>query len=85
MKLCRSYEEAISSKKRLTNTPNDRATKTPVFYGVPLRTKIRKIIFHSKSNVFAVEVEYFEFEVEYIKIEVENRNLKSIYKIEVET
>ncbi len=34
-------------------------------YGVPLRTKIRRIIFHSKSNVFAVDVEYFEFEVEY--------------------
>ncbi len=31
------------------------------FYGVPLRTKIRRIIFHSNSNVFAVEVEYFEF------------------------
>ncbi len=44
-------------------------------YGVPLRTKIRRIIFHSKSNVFAVEVEYFEFEVEYIKIEVENMKL----------
>ncbi len=44
----------------------------PGLYGVPLRTKVRRIIFHSKSNVFAVEVEYFEFEVEYIKIEVEN-------------
>ena len=28
------------------------------FYGVPLRTKIRRIIFYSKSNVSAVEVEY---------------------------
>ena len=45
-------------------------------YGVPLMTKIRRIIFHSKSNVFAVEVEYFEFEVEYIKIEVENRKFE---------
>ena len=48
-------------------------------YGVPLRTKIRTIIFQLKSTVFAVEVEYFkfeveyfEFEVEYVKIEVEN-------------
>ncbi len=31
----------------------------------------KNILFHSKSNVFAVEVEYFEFEVEYFKIEVE--------------
>ncbi len=54
-------------------------------YGVPLRTKIRRIIFHSKTNVIAVEVEYFEFEVEYIKIEVENRKFEVEYiKIEVE-
>ncbi len=54
-------------------------------YGVPLRTKIRRIIFHSKSNLFAVEVEYFEFEVEYIKIEVENMKFEVEYiKIEVE-
>ncbi len=43
------------------------------YHGVPLRTKIRRIIFHSKSNVFAVEVEYFEFEVEYIKIEASRK------------
>ena len=50
-----------------------------LIYGVPLRTKIRTVIFQSKSTVFEVEVEYFEFEVEYfefefeyIKIEVEN-------------
>ncbi len=56
-----------------------------ILYGVPLRTKIRRIIFHSKSNVIAVEVEYFEFDVEYIKIEVENRKFEVEYiKIEVE-
>ena len=54
-----------------------------VFYGVPFRTKMRTIIFHPKSNVFAVEVEYFE--VEYIKIEVENLKFEVEYiKIKVE-
>ena len=41
-------------------------------YGVPLRTKIQRIIFYSKSNVFAVEVEYIKIEVENRKFEVEN-------------
>ena len=56
--------------KAMTIQEIQEATK----YGVPLRTKIRRIIFHSKSNVIAVEVDYFEFEVEYIKTEVENMN-----------
>ncbi len=51
---------------------NEECRSVVCWSGVPLRTKIRRIIFHSKSNVIAVEVEYFEFEVEYIKIEVEN-------------
>ena len=54
-------------------------------YGVPLRTKIRTIIFQSKSTVFAVEVEYFEFEVEYFEFEVEYIKIEVEYiKIEVE-
>ena len=56
-----------------------------VGYGVPLRTKIRPIIFQSKSTVFAVEVEYFEFEVEYFEFEVEYFEFEVEYiKIEVE-
>ena len=55
------------------------------FYGVPLRTKIRTIIFQSKSTLFAVEVEYFKFEVEYFEFEVEYMKIKAEYiKIEVE-
>ncbi len=66
-------------KRAITELCND------LNYGVPLRTKIRRIIFHSKSNVFAVEVEYFEFEAEYIKMEVKNMKFEVEYiKIEVE-
>ncbi len=55
-------------------------------YGILLWTKIRRIIFHSKSNVFAVEVAYFAVEVKYIKIEVKNMKFKVEYiRIEVES
>ncbi len=70
-------------RRRCSRAANEECRS--VVCGVPLRTKIRRIIFHSKSNVIAVEVEYFEFEVEYIKIEVENRKFEVEYiKIEVE-
>ncbi len=75
---------SLSSAPSVSQAANEECRS--VVYGVPLRTKIRRIIFsHSKSNVIAVEVEYFEFEVEYIKIEVENRKLEVEYiKVEVE-
>ena len=74
---------SLSSAPSVSRAANEECRS--VVYGVPLRTKIRRIIFHSKSNVIAVEVEYFEFEVEYIKIEVENRKFEVEYiKIEVE-
>ena len=50
---------------------HDNASVHTAKYGVPLRTKIRTVIFQSKSTVFEVEVEYFEFEVEYFEFEVE--------------
>ncbi len=60
----------VYHRRRCSRAANEECRS--VVCGVPLRTKIRRIIFHSKSNVIAVEVEYFEFEDEYIKIEVEN-------------
>ncbi len=62
--------------RQIPHFSNFDTNNTTKNYGVPLRTKIRRIIFYSKSNVFAVEVEYFEFEVEYIKTEVENRKFE---------
>ena len=54
-------------------------------YGVPLRTKIKTIIFQSKWTLFAVEIEYFKFEVEYFEFEVEYIKIEVEYiKIEVE-
>ena len=77
-----SFMVSLSSAPSVSRAANEEWLS--VVYGVPLRTKIRRI-FHSKSNVIAVEVEYFEFEVEYIKIEVENMKFEvENMKVEVE-